>query len=98
MQKRVILPALALGALAIVAPALAKTSVTRSQQVCEAAVKQQTPPPKSANIDSDFTRVSDALAIFSFHVRRADDTAGTQTCTVDRNTSQATLGQVAAIR
>jgi hypothetical protein len=94
--KRAALPAAILAALAAVAvgPAFAKTSISHSQQICESAVKAQSPAPKSAKVDSDLTRADSNTAIFTIDVRNADDTAGKVTCTVDRKTSKAALAPV----
>lgn len=91
--QRAVLPAAILAALGVVAagPAIAKTSLTHSRQICETAVKAQSPAPKSAKIDTDQTRADDSVAVFTIDVRNADDTAATVTCTVDRKTSKPTL-------
>jgi siroheme synthase len=91
--KRAALPTLVLAALAVAAvgPAFAKASLTHSQQICESAVKAQSPAPKSAKVDSDLTRADDDTAIFTLDIRKADDSAGKVTCSVDRKTSKPTI-------
>ncbi|HVY87717.1 MAG TPA: hypothetical protein VG942_02560 [Hyphomonadaceae bacterium] len=82
---------LAAGAMIAASPALAKTSLAKGQQVCQAAAKAETPAPKSVRIDSDETRVTDDALNFVLKVQNADNSAATVACTVDRATGQATL-------
>ncbi len=91
MKTSSLVAALVLGAAFIVAPAMAKTSVTKGKQVCEAAAKAQTPQPKSVRTDGDATRVSDASLIYTLRVKNADDTSAKLSCTVDRETNAPTL-------
>lgn len=92
MKKSSLIAILVVAAAAVTAgPALAKTSLTKGKQVCEAAVKSQTPAPKSVRTDSDATRVSDSTLTYKLRVRAADDTQGVVICTVDRQTDAATL-------
>ena len=90
--KRAALPAVILAALTAAAgPAVAKASLSHSQEICESAVKTQSPAPKSAKVDSDLTRADDEVAIFTLNVRNADDSTATVTCSVDRKTSKPTI-------
>jgi hypothetical protein len=92
--KSAALPAVILAALAAVAaagPASAKASLSHSQEICESAVKAQSPAPKSAKVDADLTRADDEVAIFTLNIRKADDSVGTVTCSVDRKTSKPTI-------
>src|SRR5262245_36959722 len=91
MQKSSLLAALVLGAAFAAAPAFAKTSVTKSTQLCEAAAKAQTPAPKSVRADKDQTRSSDATVTGLLKVKNADDSSATLSCTVDRETATPTL-------
>ncbi len=75
---------LVLGAAFAAAPAVAKTSLTKGKQICEAAVKAQDPAPKSVRTDNDQTRVSDNSIIYTLRVKNADDSSAKLTCTVDR--------------
>ncbi len=54
-------------------------------------MKTQSPAPKSAKVDADLTRADDQVAIFTLNVRKADDSAATVTCSVDRKTSKPTI-------
>ncbi|MBI1361974.1 MAG: hypothetical protein GC155_16990 [Alphaproteobacteria bacterium] len=92
---RAALPACLLVVGIAAAPAMAKTSVVHSIQICTTAMKAQKPAPKSVRIDNSLSSVSDDAATFTFDVHTADDNAGRQTCTVDRKTSKPSLGEFA---
>jgi siroheme synthase len=85
------LVALLVAGAAIAAPAIAGTSISRGKSICEAAVKAQTPAPKSVRTDADKTRVNDTTLTYTLKVRNADDSAGALTCKVDRSTDAATV-------
>ncbi len=92
MKKSSLIAILVVAATAATAgPAMAKTSLTKGKQICEAAVKAQTPAPKSVRTDSDATRASDTTLTYKLRIRAADDTQGVVVCTVDRQTDTATL-------
>lgn len=92
MKKSSLIAILAVAATAVTAgPALAKTSLSKGKQICEAAAKAQTPPPKSVRTDSDATRVSDSTLTFVLRVKAADDSQAVLICTVDRETDASTL-------
>ena len=82
---------LTVGAVLSAGPALAKTSIAKGQQVCEAAAQAQTPAPKSVQTDRDETRVHDDVLTFTLKIHKADDTSVVLACSVDRATNQATL-------
>jgi hypothetical protein len=87
MKTSSLVAALVLGAAFASAPAVAKTSITKGKQVCEAAAKAQTPAPKSVRTDADATRVSDASLVYTLRVKNADDSSAKLSCTVDRETN-----------
>ena len=92
MKKSSLILILAVAATALTAaPALAKTSLSKGKQLCEAAAKAQTPAPKSVRTENDATRVSDATLTFTLRVKAADDSQGIVTCKVDRSTDAPTL-------
>lgn len=92
MKKTSLIAILVVAATAVTAgPALAKTSLSKGKQICEAAAKAQTPAPKSVRTDSDATRVSDGTLTFVLRVKAADDTQGVVICTIDRETDAPTL-------
>jgi flagellar basal body-associated protein FliL len=95
MKKSSLILILAVAATALTAaPALAKTSLSKGKQLCEAAAKAQTPAPKSVRTENDATRVSDATLTFTLRVKAADDSQGIVTCKVDRETNGTTLAVV----
>lgn len=93
--QRAALPALILAAMAIglAGAAGAKTSLSHSQQICESAVKAQSPAPKSERVDDSMTRADDDTAVFTLNVRQADDSTSKVICSIDRKTSKPTLTQ-----
>jgi hypothetical protein len=80
-------------ALAIGAPAFAKTSIQGGQNACKAAFAAQTPAPTSMRLDSnDGIRVSNDVLIYLYAVKTpAAEKPSNVTCTVDRKTNAATL-------
>lgn len=80
--------ALVLAAFAIAAapPALAKTSLSKAQKICEDTLKSADPAPASVRTERDSTLVSDAAVTFTIRVKNADDSSSKITCTVDRET------------
>lgn len=92
MKKSSLLAILAVAAVAVTAgPALAKTSLAKGKQLCEAATKAQAPDAKSVLIDKDETRISDASLTYKLRVRAADDTQSVVVCKIDRETDTPTL-------
>ena len=83
--------AVAAAAVAVSGPALAKTSLSKGKQLCEAAAKAQTPAPKSVRTDNDATRVGDATLTYTLRVRTAEDAQAALSCKVDRASDTATL-------
>jgi hypothetical protein len=81
----------ALLGVAFAAPALAKTSIQKGEQICEDAAKSQSPAPKSVRVDKDGTLVNNDTATFLLRVKNADDSSAKVTCTVDRETDGFTL-------
>jgi hypothetical protein len=82
---------LIVGSAVAAAPAVAKTSLSKGKQVCEAAAKAQTPAPKGVRTDNDATKVSDTTLTYKLNVRNADDSQAVWTCKVDRATDAATI-------
>lgn len=76
------------------APAVAKTTLNKSHQLCEAAAKAQEPAPKTVRADKDQTRFTDAVVTVTLKVKNADDSSTVVKCTVDRETSAPTLTPV----
>ena len=92
-MKKISLIALLLAAAAVsAAPAIAKTSLSKGKQLCEAAAKAATPAPKSVRVDDDQTNVSDTTLVYKLKTKNADDSIGSLVCTVDRKTDVATIG------
>jgi hypothetical protein len=91
MKTSSLIVLLAAGAALLAGPAFAKTSITKGQQVCEAAAQAQTPAPKSVQTDRDETRVHDDVLTFVLKVRKADDTSVVLACSIDRATGTPTL-------
>jgi hypothetical protein len=77
--------------LALVAPALAQTSVNKAHKTCETASKVLRPTPKSAKVDKDETRSSDEVIFVRLNVRTMEGALVDVTCTVNRATGVATL-------
>jgi hypothetical protein len=75
----------------IAAPASAKVSIARAQQICEAAAQVLQPTPKSARADRDELQATSAAITIFLRVQTADNAVVKVTCTVDRETSMATL-------
>lgn len=92
MKKSSLIAILVAGAAIAAAPAVAKTSLSKGKQLCEAAAKATTPAPKSVRTDTDATKVNDATLTYTLNIRTADDTPGKLTCKVDRETDTATIG------
>jgi hypothetical protein len=87
MKKAISAATFLLLSAAFAAPAIAKTSITKSHAVCEAAAKAQDPAPKSVRADKDQTRVSNDTVTVTLRVKNADDTSAKLLCTVDRENS-----------
>jgi hypothetical protein len=91
MKTSSLIALLLVGAAFAASPAIAKTSVTKGKQICEAALKAQDPAPKTVRTDGDATRVSDASIVYTVRVKNADDTSAKLTCTVDRKNAAHTI-------
>lgn len=91
MKKSSLIALLIAGVAIAAAPAVAKTSLTKGKQLCEAAAKASTPAPKSVRTDNDATKVNDATLTYTLKVKNADDSEGKMTCKVDRGTDAATV-------
>lgn len=76
---------------ALASPALAKTSLTKGGQLCEKAAEKSSPAPKSVRVDDDRTVVSEAQLVFTLKVKKADDSSGKMSCTVNRDTDDVTI-------
>src|SRR5262245_53451158 len=83
--------ALLVAGAALASPAVAETSVAKGKKVCESAALAQTPAPKSARIDDDKTKSSDATLTYTLKVKNADGSAVLVVCKVDRATDTPTL-------
>lgn len=79
-------------AVALAAPASAKTTIIKGEQLCKAAVAAQTPAPKSYRVDKASTRVSDSHLWFNVRTRNDAGEAIDLTCTVDRAAGVASVG------
>jgi len=76
------------------APAIAKTSVSKSLKACKTAAEKQEPAPKFVIVDSNSTTANkDALTV-RLKVKNADDSMSAFTCKVDRDTGEPTLAPV----
>lgn len=82
---------LAAAAIALAAPAVAKTTVIKGEQLCKAVVAAQTPAPKSFRVDKGSARVNDSHLWYDVRTRNDANEAIDLTCTVDRATATATL-------
>jgi hypothetical protein len=91
MKTVSVIAVLVTGVVLSAAPALAKTSVSKSTKICEDTAKAATPAPKSVRADADKLRSDDNTVTVSLKVKNADDTSAKFICTVDRETAQATL-------
>jgi hypothetical protein len=91
MRTSSLVVGLILGTAFIAAPAVAKTSITKGKQICESAVKDQDPAPKSVRTDNDDTRVSDGSIVYTLRVKNADDSSSKLTCRVDREAATHTI-------
>ena len=91
MKSVSVIAALAAGVMLCAAPAVAKTSVTKSTKICEETAKAATPAPKSVRADAGELRSNDATVTVPLKVKNADDTSAVLVCTVDRETAKATL-------
>lgn len=91
MKTASLIAALAAGVMLSAAPALAKTSVSKSTKICEDAAKAASPAPKSVRADDGKVRSSEDSVTVPLKVKNADDTSAQLICTVDRETAKATL-------
>jgi hypothetical protein len=95
MKSSSLIALLLVGAVAAAAPAIAKTSLTKGKQVCEAAINAQTPAPKSVRTDGDATKSSDATITYKIKVKNADDSTAILTCKINRATDMPTIAPAA---
>ena len=91
MRLASMIAALVAGVMLSAAPALAKTSVSKSTRICEDAAKAATPAPKSVRSEDSKVTSNDATVTIPLKVKNADDTSAQLICTVDRETAKATL-------
>ena len=91
MKSVSMIAAMAAGVMLCAAPAMAKTSVSKSTRICEDAAKAATPAPKSVRSEDSKVKSNDATITIPLKVRNADDTSAQLICTVDRETAKATL-------
>ncbi len=82
-------------AIALAAPALAKTSVQKGENLCKAEIAKQSPTPKSVRIDKEGVKASGDTFVYTVRIKNADDSAGKLFCTVDR-TSEAVSVAIAS--
>jgi hypothetical protein len=95
MKTISVIAALAAGVMLSAAPALAKTSVSKSTKICEDTAKAASPAPKSVRADDGKIRSSDDTVTVPLKVKNADDSSAQVVCTVDRETAKATLAPAA---
>jgi hypothetical protein len=91
MKSASMIAALVAGVMLCAAPALAKTSVSKSTKICEETAKAATPAPKSVRSEDSKVTSNDATVTIPLKVKNADDTSAQFICTVDRETAKATL-------
>ena len=91
MKRPSLIAFLLVGAALSAAPAIAKVSMSKGQQICESAAKALNPPPVSARADRQQTRSSDTTITVQLKVKKTDNTTVTFICSVDRETGMATL-------
>jgi len=82
---------LSAAAIALASPALAKTTIPGAEKACKAEIAKLSPAPKSARVDKEGAKASNASFVFDVKVWNADDSTGKLQCTVDRETSAVTL-------
>ena len=71
-------------AVTLAAPASAKTTIIKGEQLCKAAVAAQEPAPKSYRVNKASARVSDGHLWFEVRTRNEANEALDVICTVDR--------------
>jgi hypothetical protein len=91
MKIVAVIAALAAGAMLSAAPALAKTSVSKSTKICEDTAKAASPAPKSVRSEDSKVTSNDTTVTIPLRVKNADDSSAQLVCTVDRETAKATL-------
>ena len=91
MKLSISATSLLLAAIFAASPAVAKTPLLKGQQACVTLAKAQTPAPKAVRADTKNTLASDATLTVTLKVKNADDSSSLVKCTVDRETSVATL-------
>lgn len=78
-------------AIALASPALAKTSIQKGENICEAELAKADPAFKSVRVDKETARASNDVLVFNVKVRNADNSVGKMTCTVDREAETAQI-------
>lgn len=74
-----------------IAPAVAETSTTKGQKLCEEAAAVKFPDAQDINIDKGDTRSTDAMLWFTLLIKKGDGPSDKVRCTVDRAASKATV-------
>ena len=82
---------LSAAAIALASPALAKTTILGGEKACKAEIAKLSPAPKSARVDKEGAKASNAGFVFDVKIWNADNSIGKLQCTVDRETSTASL-------
>ncbi len=96
MKTVSVIAALAAGVMLSAAPALAKTSVSKSAKICEDTAKAASPAPKSVRSEDSKITSNDASVTVPLRVKNADNSSAQLVCTVDRETAKATLAPAAS--
>ena len=71
--------------------ASAKVTVSKAHEICEVAAQVLRPAPKSARADKEETQSTEDVIVVKLSVRKADGGLAEVICTVDRQTTMATL-------
>lgn len=82
---------LSAAAIALASPALAKTTLQSGEKACKTEIAKLSPAPKSARVDKEGAKATNASFVFDVKVWNADNSTGKLQCTVDRDTSAVTL-------
>ena len=71
-------------ALALAAPALAKTSIQKGENLCKAEIAKQSPTPKAVRVNKECVKATGDTDVYTVRIKNADDSASKLFCTVDR--------------
>lgn len=82
---------LSAAAIALASPALAKTTIAGGEKLCKAEVAKAQPPFKSARVDKEGAKATNASFVFDVKVWNADNSVGKLLCTVDRETQAVSI-------